>query len=199
MTVVAGVVALLALAVTAASLIWLHLAPTGLSPVGNAVSQYGITPFKLGYRVATIAFAVAGAALAAGLARAVGTDSNAGLVIALLVVFASARAAISWFPMDAPHTPRTQTGAVHGLLAVAAFITIGLAALRLGAVLRSTHHWHSLAPISTGLGWAMTAILVTMLAARSVPFLAARFGAVERGFYALALAWSVVFALACVS
>jgi len=57
----AGLIALLALAVTAASLGYLHLAPTGLSPVRNAVSQYGITPFRAGYRVATIAFGAAGA------------------------------------------------------------------------------------------------------------------------------------------
>ena len=57
----AGVTALLALAVTVASLGYLHFAPTGLSPVRNAVSQYGITPFRAGYRVATLAaFRLAG-------------------------------------------------------------------------------------------------------------------------------------------
>jgi hypothetical protein len=56
---VAGMIALAALAVTVASLGYLHLAPTGLSPIRNAVSQYGITPFRTGYRAATIAFAVA--------------------------------------------------------------------------------------------------------------------------------------------
>ena len=66
----AGVIALLALAVTVASLGYLHFAPTGLSPVRNAVSQYGITPFRGGYRVATLAFGAAGAALAAALGLA---------------------------------------------------------------------------------------------------------------------------------
>ena len=60
---VAGVIALAALAATVASLGYLHLAPTGLSPIRNAVSQYGITPFRAGYRAATIAFAVAGASI----------------------------------------------------------------------------------------------------------------------------------------
>jgi len=49
----AGVIALLALAVVVASLTYLHLEPTGLSPVRNAVSQYGITSFRAGYRVAS--------------------------------------------------------------------------------------------------------------------------------------------------
>ena len=58
--VAAGVIALLALAVTVASLTWLHVEPTGLSAVRNPVSQYGITRFRIGYRVATLAFAAAG-------------------------------------------------------------------------------------------------------------------------------------------
>ena len=53
MTQVAGAVPLLALAVVVASLVYLHIEPTGLSPLRNAVSQYGITSFKAGYRVAT--------------------------------------------------------------------------------------------------------------------------------------------------
>ena len=83
---VAGVIALAALAATVASLGYLHLAPTGLSPIRTAVSEYGITRFRAGYRAATIAFAVAGAALAVGIDRAVG--SRASAVIALLAIFA---------------------------------------------------------------------------------------------------------------
>ena len=199
MTEAAGIVALAALVVVVAALSYLHYAPTGLSPVRNAVSQYGITRFRLGYRVATLAFALAGAALALGIGHALGPNENGGLVIALLVVFALARAAISWFPMDAPGAPRTQTGATHGLLAFAAFAGAAFAALRLGAVLSDGSHWHSLAPISTGLGWAMIATLLAMAAARSAAAVAARFGAIERCFYALAIAWFAIFALACAS
>jgi len=42
---VAGAVALLALAVVVASLVYLDLEPTGPSPVRNAVSQYGTTSY----------------------------------------------------------------------------------------------------------------------------------------------------------
>jgi len=93
--------------------------PTGLSPVRNAVSQYGITPFRAGYRVATIAFAAAGIALAAGIGLALGSGGRP--VVVLLVIFAIARAAISWFPMDVPGSERTSTGQMHGLLAIGAF------------------------------------------------------------------------------
>jgi hypothetical protein len=99
MTQVAGVIALVALAAVVASLGYLHLEPTGLSPVRNAVSQYGITTFRAGYRVATIAFGVAGTALAVGVDEAVSGDGRKA-VVALLVLFSIARGAISWFPID---------------------------------------------------------------------------------------------------
>ena len=46
----AGVISLVALAVVVGSLSALHLLPTGLSPVRNAVSQYGITGYRALYR-----------------------------------------------------------------------------------------------------------------------------------------------------
>jgi Protein of unknown function (DUF998) len=191
----AGVAALLALAVTVASLCWLHLEPTGLSPVRNAVSQYGISDYRAGYRVATSAFAAAGAALAAGISQA--THGGATAVVVLLVVFAIARALISWFPMDKPGTERTSTGQTHGLLAIAAFGGVTLAAFRLASVLSRQGQWHSLAPVSTILGWVMLACLIAMGASRALPPVRARFGAVERGFYLSAIAWFAVFGCAC--
>jgi len=191
----AGLIALLALAVTAASLGYLHLAPTGLSPVRNAVSQYGITPFRAGYRVATIAFGAAGVALAVGIGLAIGRRGEA--VAALLIVFAIARAVISWFPMDAPGADRTATGQMHGLLAIGAFACATLAAFRLASVLARQDKWHSLVPVSTALGGAMVACLLVMALARTFPAVRARFGAIERGFYLAAIAWFAVFAVAC--
>lgn len=197
MVTVAGVIALAAIAATVASLGYLHLAPTGLSPIRNAVSQYGITPYRAGYRAATIAFAVAGVALAVGIDRAVG--SRASAVIVLLAIFAAARAAISWFPMDAPGTALTPTGRAHGLLAVAAFGGATIAAFKLGAVLRDGQRWHALAPVSTALGAAMAFCLAVAIVSRSYPALRARFGAIERGFYLAAIAWFAVFAIACLT
>ena len=101
MITLAGVVSLLLLALAVASLGWLHLQPTGLSPIRDAVSQYGITSFRAGYRVTTIAFGLSGIALAAGIYRAV-PGGGRSLVVLLLVVFAAPRCLISWFPMDPP-------------------------------------------------------------------------------------------------
>jgi hypothetical protein len=191
---IAGIVSLAALGVVIASLGYLHLAPSGLSPLRNAVSQYGVSAYRAGYRVATIAFAAAGVALAVGIGKAV---SGLGTVIAALVVFAAARALISWFPMDVPGSERTTTGQVHGLLAIVAFLAISFAAIELGRDLGRAVKWHALGPLSSGLGYAMLAALLVMAFARTSPAVRNSFGLIERLFYVLAISWSVVFALAC--
>jgi Protein of unknown function (DUF998) len=196
MTAAAGVAALLALIVVLASLGYLHTRPTRLSPVRNAVSQYGITGYRAGYRVATIAFGAAGLALAAGLHRAV-DGRGARQAVLLLVVFAFARGAISWFPMDSPGAERTSTGREHGLLAIAAFGAVTVCAFRLAAALDQAGRWPGLAPVSVALGSAMAACLAGMLLAGSLLAVRARFGAIERGFYLSAIAWFAVFAAAC--
>ncbi|HLW94228.1 MAG TPA: DUF998 domain-containing protein [Solirubrobacteraceae bacterium] len=192
---IAGAIALVALAGVLASLGYLHLAPTGLSPIRNPVSQYGITPQRAGYRVATITFAGAGAALAVGIDRALG--SRAASVVVLLAIFAAARAAISWFPMDAPGAPPTGTGHAHRLLATAAFGGATAAAFKLASLLGDGGRWHGLAPVSYALGALMAACLAGLLLGRSYPALRARFGLVERGFYVSAIAWFAVFSVAC--
>ena len=129
----AGIIALFGFAVTVASLVWLHLQPTKLSSARDPVSEYGITSFRAGYRVATISFAAAGLAVAAGISQALGGRALA--VVILLVVFAITRAGISWFPMDPPGAKWTRTGWMHFVLAFAAFASVLAAASVLGAVL----------------------------------------------------------------
>ena len=198
----AGLIALIALATVVGSLAYLHLAPTGLSPIRDPVSRSGITAYRGGYRVATIAFAVAGVALAIGIQRR-GLGSVA-TVIALLVIFSVARLLISWFPMDAPGTERTQTGQIHGLLALLTFGSVAFCALDLGRKISQQQGgalgyrpaWDGLAPVSTGLGWAMIVVLLAMGLSRAQPVLRVRFGLIERGFYALAIGWFLVFGVA---
>jgi Protein of unknown function (DUF998) len=191
----AGIIALAALAATVASLVWLHLEPTKLSPVRDPVSAYGITPYRAGYRAATIAFGAAGLALAAGISQALGGRGAAAA--ALLVVFAVVRAAISWFPMDEPGTKWTRTGWAHAALAFVAFLSVMAAADVLGAVLPGPGRWHELGPVSAALGYAMAGCLATFGWAQWVPAMRARSGAIERGFYLCAIAWCAVFAAAC--
>jgi Protein of unknown function (DUF998) len=195
--VIAGIVTLLALATLVASLTWLHLQPTGLSPLRNAVSQYGISAYRGGYRVATLAFAAAGIALAVGISARL--HARAHTVDVLLVVFAAARSVISWFPMDTPGAELTATGRRHGLLALAAFAGVTAAALKLSHSLAHGTVWHQLAPVSSGLGWLMLVLLLAMGLRRSLPSARAWFGAVERAFYVAAIVWFAVFAIACVT
>lgn len=185
---------LAATAVGVGALVVLHVLPTGLSPMRNAVSQYGITRYRLGYRIQTIAFAVAGAAAAVGLAEA--APGKARAIIALVIVFALARLVISWFPMDEPGGERTNHGQMHGLIAIVTFVAIALAALRLGSIAKQVPGWTTLATVSSVVAWLMVASLIAMMVvrrgARDIHSTPSYFGAVERVFYLALVAWFVL-------
>ena len=168
------------------ALIVLHRLPTGLSPVADAVSRYGIGDYRLGYRVQTLAYASAAAAVAVGLAVGV---HRSGLVVGLCVVFAVSRALISWLPMDAPGAMRTPTGRRHGQLALVAFGAVAIGALRLPATLRRDRVDPGLATASAWLGGLMVATLFAMALCRPDGLLAGRFGLVERVYYVLTTLW----------
>jgi hypothetical protein len=190
----AGVVCLGATAIAVGALVVLHALPTGLSPTHSAVSQYGITRYRLGYRVQTISFGVAGAAAAVGLAEA--APGRARALIALVIVFTVARLVISWFPMDEPGGERTNHGRMHGLLAVVTFLAIAIAAVRLGTVAKQVPGWATLSTVSSVFAWLMVASLVAMMVVRrsagvnrSTP---SYFGAAERVFYLAIVGWLVL-------
>lgn len=182
-------------AVGVTALIALHVLPTGLSPMADAVSRYGITKYRVGYRVQTLGYAAAGLALGLGVAHGLHRGS---LVVGLLVAFAAARALISWFPMDAPGAPRTEHGRRHGLLALIAFAAVAVAAARLPTVLHRDGVDPGAGNISAVLGWLLLASLLTMVLTRAGGPLAGRFGLVERVFYLLVTAWLVLVAIVLV-
>ena len=179
---VTGSIAIAGSASCLLTLVVLHVLPTGLSPLTNPVSQYGITSYRLGYRVQTIARGIAAIAAAIGISEL--GIGGAPLVVLFLVIFGAARLAISWFPMDVPGAARTESGRWHGLLALAAFGGATLAALRLGTDLGRSNVWvHARGPIA-GLGIAMLVCLISMGAARRSESMRHYFGVVERAFYA---------------
>lgn len=195
---VLGGAGLVALAVAVGALVYLHLVPSGLSPLRNAVSQYGIGPYRNGYRCQTVAFAVAALALAWAFAvefhgRGVTT------LVALTLVFAVARALISWSPMDEPGGVPTPAGRRHGLLAIVTFVSIWGAAARLGGVASASGQWAGLAGVSTALAWVMGVTIATMFAARWNEGLRRLFGLVERVLYLSIITWLAVFLVACVA
>jgi hypothetical protein len=175
-------------AVGVVALIALHLLPTGLSPLRNAVSQYGISRYRGGYRVQTIGFGVAGAGAAAGLASFAAPDA---VLVGLCALFAASRLAISWYPMDEPGRPLTSTGRAHGLLAICAFGGIDVAAEQLSKVLNRNHVEAGFATASAVAAILMLACFVAMTVNRRTA--GGLFGLCER-FYLCMTAWLVLVA-----
>ncbi|MGH7776422.1 MAG: DUF998 domain-containing protein [Candidatus Dormibacterales bacterium] len=187
-----GGVALIAvgLSVGVPALILLHVIPTGLSPVRNPVSQYGITRFKIGYRIQTLAYGFAGIGAALGIAS---LPRPSALVVALCGLFAVTRAAISWFPMDIPGAARTDIGRRHGQLATSAFLSLGVAAAGLSRMLDHRHAGAFFAALSGGLAAVMSLALASMAVDRRAG--GGYFGLAERAFYVGMTAWLVVVAV----
>ncbi len=181
----AGLLTLAGVLVAVGALVWLHLASTGLSPVRNAVSEYGISPARVGYRVLTLAMAGAGVGALLEVASAV----SAGVVLTTLAAFTGARALISWFPMDPPGEPVTGTGRVHLLLAGVAFGGLTWAARDLPDALLAQHAWTGARPFLATWGAVVLVLVLLMLAAALVPGLRRWFGAAERLFYVGMLVW----------
>ena len=160
-----------------ACLVYLHLAPTGYSPVRNAVSEYGVGAYARWYRAQAACAGAAGLSLGAALAA--GVDPAPRRVITLLVVLAVARIAIGWFPVDPAGTEPTRNGGVHLLLALVAFASASWAAIAL------KHAQHG----QPALGWATAICAIgTGLSLRQSP-LKPWLGLIERGYYVAMLAW----------
>ena len=174
-----AVAAGLALAFTAACvacLVYLHLAPTGYSPVRNAVSEYGrVGPYARWYRLQASSLGLAAICLAVAF-------RHHGGVAALLCLLAAARIAIGWFPTDAVGArERTRNGAVHLLLAVVAFTAASWAAILLNRASGG----------EPALGRVMAVFAVaTMVSLRTG--LRPWFGLIERGYYVATIAWLVL-------
>jgi hypothetical protein len=185
---VAGIVTLAGVAVSIGSIVVLHLLPTGLSPLRDAVSHYGITRYRWGYRIGALSLGVAGAAEALALAHVM---PDRPLVAALLMLFAVVRWVIGWFPMDVPDHPVTWTGGAHVVLAIIAFAGISVAAVRFHGDLRRTDLWPEAVAVSRMLTWFLCLAGLAMVPTRMAPSLRGFFGAAERVFYVGMYGWVI--------
>lgn len=171
---------------TLVALVAVHLLPTGLNPLRDPVSQYGITSYRGWYWTAA-----AGAALA-GIGGALlfwPVDSVIAKVTAVLLAgFFVARAAIGFFPMDDPGDKRTPTGRTHNLLATAAFASVTAAAFT-GAGALHDAGFADVSVWSTTCGVVMAVGTVGLLTA--VRFRAV-FGLAERLIYLGFIVWFIV-------
>jgi integral membrane sensor domain MASE1 len=189
---IASVLLLLGSAIALVALIALHVLPTGLNPLRDPVSQYGITKYRAGYWTA------AGGAALAGLGGAITYAHLPGvaavITVVLLAIFAAARALIGFFPMDAPGAPRTATGRLHNALAFAAFGPVTAAAFVGAGTLHDAGH-AELSTWTTVFGAVMALGTIGMLVAARVPRARGVFGLAERLIYAGFLAWFVTLGL----
>ncbi|MFF7293810.1 DUF998 domain-containing protein [Microbacterium sp. NPDC008134] len=189
MTTALAVLALVGVAVAVIALIALHVVPSGLSPLRDPVSAYGISRWSALYRVQTVATAIAAIALATALITA-GIPSALAAVIAL-VALALTRAPISWVPMDAADAPRTATGRRHNLLAFGAFAAASVGGFMTGIAF-SAAGLDTAATTATLLGWVMTAASAVTILAGTITALRPVFGLAERVIYVGMFAWMAV-------
>jgi Protein of unknown function (DUF998) len=180
---VLAVLSLVALALGAGAVVRLHFSGTGLSPVRDAVSDYGTTESHLLYRVQVVAFGVSALLLMAALADDDGI-ARAGLV--WLSIYGAARIAIAWFMIDRDLSKPTTEGRVHALLAAVAFTAIAVAATMIGADLGDGFH---------ALGWVVAGTAIATAVFRVLPPLRPWFGLVERLLYVATAAWIAAVAL----
>jgi hypothetical protein len=188
-----GALAAAATSVCAMALIYVHTRPTGYDPVRDAVSDYGVGPYRFWYRAAALTLGSAGILLASGIAATVRPEPV--FVVALLVVFGVARIAIVGFPVDLDRRRRSRAGRVHLLLAAVAFLTIAFAAAKLPRSVIADPGWSGMEGMLRAIGWlVVVAAAATGLGLRIVS-LRPVFGLLERFLYVAMLAWFMTVSL----
>jgi hypothetical protein len=197
MVIAIAAIALLGVVVCLACLVYLHVAPTGLNPVRDPVSQYGITDYFTFYRAAALSLGVAALTLAVALIEALEEANAAGIVF--LIILGFARLTIGWVPMDAPGAPRTSTGLRHNLLATAFFASATVAAFLFTGTFADDPALSGIAPASAVLSWAMAVFSVLIFVTSLVGPVKRYFGLVERLLYVAVLAWIATVAIALIA
>jgi hypothetical protein len=178
-------------AVETVALLVLHVVPTGYDPVRDAVSDYGIGPYRGWFWLQAVAGGLACLALGIALAR-LHPFTPTGVVVALIVT-AVARFLIPFFATDQGES-RFQTlhGSIHMVLAVLAFGGLIWAATGLWGTLKHYPAWHGAEAFLTIVPWVMLGSVIAVVLAIRGPRLHPFFGAFERLFYLSSLTWLLV-------
>jgi hypothetical protein len=186
-----SIVAAIAVAVQTVALVTLHVLPTGYNPVRNAVSDYGVGPFRGWFWAQAVAGGVAGLALAIALADS--HPSKPTLVVVLLLVSAGARFLIPAFATDQDGSRfQTSAGTIHMILAIVIFAALTIAASELSGTLEHEPAWHHVKGVLAVLPWVMTGSAIGIVLALRGPRLKMIFGSFERLFYVSSIAWFFV-------
>jgi len=189
-----GIVAALATAVQAVTLIMLHLLPTGYNPVRDAVSDYGVGPYRSWFWLQAVTGGVGCLALAIALAQL--HPLTPTQVIVALIVTAGARFLLPFFATDQDGN-RFQTlhGTVHMILAVLAFGGLVWAATGLWSTLSHYPAWRGAESPLTILPWIMLGSVIAVVLAIRGPRLKPFFGVFERLFYLSSIPWVLIVAI----
>lgn len=163
----------------------MHRAPTGYSPVRNAVSDFGVGRTRGMFRLSAVAGIVAVTALAVALV-ATGTFTWRSSLVVLLVVVAVSRIGVAVFPTDVAGAPRTATGRTHLAFAIVQFIALVSAVtsnpftpLGAGAAPRTTGQL-----LATVASVSLVGVILGVL-----PVVRRVFGLVERVFLYSTMSW----------
>jgi hypothetical protein len=161
-----------------ASILLLHLLPTGYSPTRNAVSDYGVGTYRIWHRIAVLSIA-SGFALAIVSAGTVKPESD--LVIGLLLVFSAALVAIPFFPTDVEGQTLTTKGRIHWALAIVAFGSLAFAT-----------GFYKGTSLDDVIGWIVVASACLLIASLIVRRIRKAFPLLERVFYFSMILWFLV-------
>jgi len=162
-----------------ASILLLHLLPTGYDPIRNAVSDYGVGKYRIWHRVAVLSLAAAGFAIAVASSGTVKPESD--LVVGLLVIFATVRIAIPFFPTDIEGQTLTTRGRIHWGLAIIAFASLAFAA-----------GFYEGTSLDDVVGWIVVVAVCLLIVALALPRLRRVFGLLERVFYFSMICWFLI-------
>jgi hypothetical protein len=185
-------VAAVAMAISAFTLVALHVVPTGYDPIRDAVSDYAVGRYRAAFWLFVVAGAVSGFALAIALARS--DPSKPKLTIAMLLLSGAARLLIPMFPTDQGGSRfQTLKGTIHMLLAIAIFASIAVSASNLGGTIGHEPAWHTVKGLVDGwLPWVITGTAIATGLAIFSRRLKHVFGLMERSYYVSSIVWFLV-------
>jgi hypothetical protein len=186
-----SIIAAIFVAVQTVALIALHFLPTGYDPVRDAVSDYGVGPYRGWFWLQVMAGGLACLALAIALVKL--SPFTPTQVVVALIITAVSRFLVPFFATDQGES-RFQTlhGTIHMILAVLAFGGLVWAATGLWSTLQHYPAWHGAKAFLTIVPWVMLGSVIAVVLAIRGPRLKPFFGAFERLFYLSSLAWMFV-------
>jgi hypothetical protein len=171
----------------------LHVLPTGYSPIGHAVSDYGVGRYAKLFRVAGVLSTVGILCLAIALTVEPGTPTVSVFELVCLYVIPLFRIAILRFPTDLEGQRLTRSGRLHYLFAILAFAATYSAVAGMTPELGAVEPWDSIHGLLHVLQLiAMVSLILLVIA--MIPRLRRVFGLFERLFLTSTNLWLLLVA-----